>query len=99
MLTQEDDPKVIKHYGDAFFETNLAEILREQGCNTVFLCGLSATGCVLATHFGTYENNFNSFMIEDALISPNPEHTNNIEEMFKTINLSTLKFVIESICE
>ncbi|MBN2414523.1 isochorismatase family protein [bacterium] len=95
----ESDPKIVKHYGDAFYETDLAKILKDHGCNTVFLCGLSATGCVLATHFGTYENHFNSFMIEDALISPNAEWTNNIEKMFKTINLSALKFVIENICD
>ncbi len=36
----------------AFKHTGLNKILRERKCNILFLCGLSAVGCVLATYFG-----------------------------------------------
>ena len=45
------DPKVIKHYENGFTKTCLDSLIKELKVNTLFLCGLSATGCVLGTYF------------------------------------------------
>ncbi len=45
-----DDPKIVKTYGSSFTKTDLDKLLKEKDVNTVFLCGLSAVGCVLATY-------------------------------------------------
>jgi nicotinamidase-related amidase len=52
IMAQDEDPKIVKNYPNAFKKTELETLLREKGCNTVFLCGLSSTGCVLATYHG-----------------------------------------------
>lgn len=95
----ESDPKIIKHHGSAFSGTELAEMLKDKEVNTVFLCGLSATGCVLATYFGAHEHDLKVFMIEDALISWDATHTNMIEAIFNTVELGTLKFMVDYITE
>ena len=95
----DSDPKIIKHYGSAFSKTELAELLNENEINTIFLCGLSATGCVLATYFGAHEHKLQVFLVEDAIISWNAEHTNHIEEIFNTVELGTLKFMVDYIVE
>ena len=92
---KENYPMVIKHYGNSFNKTDLDKLLKEKDINTVFLCGLSATGCVLATYIGAGDNDYKAFMIKNALLSPNAEHTNFVEEIMTSIDLSTLIFLLE----
>lgn len=88
-------PMIIKHYGDAFNKTDLDKILKEKGINTVFLCGLSATGCVLATFIGASNHDYKVFMVKDALLSPDAAQTNVIEEIMNTVDLETMMFMFE----
>ena len=91
----EDDVKVIKNHPSAFADTNLEEILRAADRNTVFLCGLSATGCVLATYFGGMERDFMIFMVQEALLSHNAEYTHVIEDICYSVSLEDLRQVLE----
>lgn len=90
-----DLPMIIKHYGDGFNKTDLDKVLKEKGINTVFLCGLSATGCVLATFIGANNHDYKAFMVKDALLSPNAAQTNVIEEIMNTVDLETMMFMFE----
>lgn len=89
------DPKVVKSHSSAFTETDLEEILREGDRNTVFLCGLSATGCVLATYFGGTEREFMVCMVQEALLSGNAEYTEVIEDICYSVTLEELREVLE----
>ena len=90
-----ENPMIIKHYGDGFNKTDLDKVLKEKGINTVFLCGLSATGCVLATFIGASNHDYKVFMVKDALLSPDAAQTNVIEEIMNTVDLETMMFMIE----
>lgn len=92
---KDEDPKVIKNYANAFNKTNLEEVIREKEGNTLFLCGLSAVGCVLATYNGAQDRDFNVFMIKDALLSHNATYTDFVEEAFETVSVSTMKVMLE----
>lgn len=91
----DDDPKVIKNYADGFKKTDLDKILREKGINTLFLCGLSATGCVLATYHGAMNLDYDVFMIKDAIISGNAEHTNVVSQICESVSLDTFNFMMK----
>ena len=91
-----DDPKIIKNYPSAFKKTDLDKWLRENGNNTVFLCGLSAVGCVLATYWGANDLDFNAFMIKDALISHNSTYTDFVEDICETVTYTALKLMLEN---
>jgi len=80
-------------------KTNLKEILNEQGVNTLFLCGLSATGCVLATYFGAQERDYNVFMVEGALLSPSAEHTETIERIVDSVGWSGLELMLKAVTQ
>ena len=95
VIVTKDDPKVIKNYPSAFKKTELEKILREKGCNTVFLCGLSAVGCVLATYFGAEDLDFSTFMVKDALLSQSSAYTNFVEEICNSVNFSTLQLMLQ----
>jgi nicotinamidase-related amidase len=91
-----EDPKVVKNFASAFKKTDLEKVLRDKGCNTVFLCGLSAVGCVLATYFGATDLDYDAFMVKDALLSHNAEFTNSIEDIFNAVGYDAVKAMLEN---
>jgi len=90
------DPKVIKTYGDGFNKTELDKVVKSTGSNTLFLCGLSAVGCVLATWNGAQNHDHNAFMVKNAIISHDNEYTRNVEEMFEAVSYDMVKLIIEN---
>ncbi len=72
-------------------------MIKEKGCNSLYLRGLSATGCVLTTYSGAAERGYNTFMVEDALISQNHSRTKVIEEISNSVNIQTLLFMVDHI--
>ena len=71
-------------------------MLQEKGVNTVFMCGLSAVGCVLATWIGAQNNDYKAFMIKDALLSHDSDYTNAIEAMFDAVGPDIVTLVLEN---
>jgi nicotinamidase-related amidase len=93
-----DDPQIVKNYPDAFKKTNMDSLLKEKNVNTLFLCGLSATGCVLATYFGAVNLDYDVFMVKGALISADAVATGDVENICNTIDYWPLKMLLENIC-
>jgi nicotinamidase-related amidase len=91
-----DDPKIIKYYSDGFNKTDLDKVIKEHGSNTLFLCGLSAVGCVLATWIGAQNHDYKAFLVKDAIMSHNSDYTNNVEDMFDAVSYDVVKLILES---
>lgn len=96
VLIKPDDAKVIKTYPDGFNKTELDKVIKEKGCNTLFLCGLSAVGCVLATWIGAQNNDYKAFLVKDAIMSHNSEYTNNVEDMFDAVGYDVVKLILDN---
>jgi nicotinamidase/pyrazinamidase len=88
------DPKVIKTYPDGFNKTDLDKVIKATGSNTLFLCGLSAVGCVLATWIGAQNLDYKAFMVKKAIISHNAEYTKNVEEIFDAVPYDVVNLII-----
>jgi len=95
VLISPDDPKIIKTYSNAFNKTGLEKLLREKGCNVLFLCGLSADACVLATYQGAADLDFDAFLIREALISPDSAATRFVAGMCETVSYGALKVILK----
>ncbi len=93
---KDDDPMVVKNYGNSFKKTDLDKVLKERGVNTVFLVGLSAVGCVLATYHGADDLDYNVFMVKHALISHDAALTKSIYDICTNISPAALKLLIEN---
>ena len=91
-----EDPMVIKTYPDGFNKTDLDKVLKEKGCNTLFICGLSATGCALATYIGAFNYDYKAFLVKDAIMSPNKDYTTNIEIMFDAVGYEMIQLILEN---
>jgi len=90
---EKDDPKIIKTYPSSFNKTGLHEMLKEKGINTLFLCGLSSTGCVLATYLDAMNYDYEAFLVKDAILGPDAEQTNQIETIFNALDLNTINYM------
>lgn len=95
VIIEDDDPKVVKNFPSAFKKTDLEKILRDKKINTVFLCGLSAVGCVLATYYGAMDLDFEVFMVRNAIMSHDSEYTDFVEKITETVSFQTLRFMLE----
>ena len=96
VLIRDEDAKVIKTYGNGFNKTDLDIILKEKGSNTLFLCGLSAVGCVLATWIGAQDHDYKAFMIKNAIMSHNSGYTKNVEDMFDAVGYDIVQLILEN---
>ena len=92
-----EDQKIVKNFPSAFKKTELEKLLRETDRNMLFLCGLSATGCVLATYRGADDLDYDVFMVKDALISHNAAYTDVIEDICDSVTYKTLKTMLAQV--
>jgi nicotinamidase-related amidase len=90
-----EDTQIIKTYSDSFNKTNLDDVLKEKRSNVLFLCGLSAVGCVLATKTGAQNNDYKAFIVKDAIMSHNSDYTKNVEAMFDAISYDAVELIIQ----
>jgi nicotinamidase-related amidase len=96
ILIKPEDVQIIKAYSDGFNKTDLNKVLTANGTNTVFLCGLSAVGCVLATRTGAQNNDYKAFIVKDAIMSHSSEYTKNVETMFDAVSYDVLNLILEN---
>lgn len=95
VVIEESDPEIVKNFPSAFTKTELEKLLKEKECNTLYLCGLSAVGCVLATYHGAMEREFDVFMVKNALLSHKEEYTDMIEDITGAVSYTVLKAMLE----
>jgi nicotinamidase-related amidase len=91
-----EDTQVVKTYSDSFNKTKLDNILKEKGCNTVFLCGLSAIGCVLASKTGAQNHDYKAFIVKDAIMSHDSDYTKNVQVMFDAISYDAIELILDN---
>jgi len=90
------DPVVIKHRASGFKETDLDKILKEKGINTLFITGLSAVGCALATYIEAGDLGYNTFFVKYSLLSHDHDYTKKIEEMFGAVNYDVVRTMLDN---
>lgn len=61
------DVVVRKRRASAFFDTELADVLRERSIDTLLICGQTTSGCVRASAVDAYSHGFHTVVVEDAV--------------------------------
>lgn len=89
-----DDPVIVKTYPNSFTKTDLDKLLKDKGVNTLFLCGLSSVGCVLATYIGANDHDYKVFLLKDAIFCHKEEYTNQIETIFDAVGWDVVDLLI-----
>lgn len=87
---RDTDTKVVKHYPNGFNKTDLEAILREKGCDTVFIVGLSAVGCAMATFFGAIDLDLDPYFVQGGVAADTEEHVRAAEDICRAIEVGKL---------
>lgn len=79
---RENELVISKQYPSAFFGTSLASTLTSLGCDTVFLTGVSTSGCVRASCVDSMSHGFKTMVIAEACGDRHPDpHNANLFDM------------------
>ncbi|MDQ6421759.1 isochorismatase family cysteine hydrolase [Paenibacillus sp. LHD-117] len=70
---QQDDLIVTKEYSNAFWKTELEQVLSANGIKLVILSGFAAEHCVLFTYNGAIERGFKPILLQHGILSTNHE--------------------------
>ena len=87
---RETDFKVTKRHANAFASPDLGKRLRSEGCDTIVIVGLSASGCVLATYFSAFDYDVIPYLLKGCVASANEEHVRFAEDICDTLSLEEL---------
>lgn len=68
----EGEPVVTKQYASAFFGTSLASTLTSLGVDTVYLAGLTTSGCIRASTVDALQHGFLPFVVREAVGDRDP---------------------------
>lgn len=75
LAPEEDDYFILKPKHSAFFQTNLASLLKYLGATRLILTGIAADICVLFTANDAYMRDFHIIVPEDCIASEDPQRT------------------------
>ncbi|MDD1767433.1 MAG: cysteine hydrolase [Methanomassiliicoccales archaeon] len=90
----ETDARVIKNYPNAFNRTELEDVLAREEIDSVILCGLSATCCVLATYVGAEDRDLHPFFLRGGVAAGSEEKVRFAEEIFETLSVGALTQIL-----
>lgn len=65
--------EIIKRRDSAFWRTDLSDQLRRRGVDSVLVAGVQSHTCIAATAADAYADNLRTWLISDAIASPDPD--------------------------
>lgn len=89
-----EDKWIIKTYQNAFNKTELGSLLKEQGCDTVVLAGLSAMNCVLTTYYGAYDVDLSPYLLRGAVAGPDQTSIDLVEKICDTLSIRAVNQIL-----
>ncbi len=89
------DVHIHKTYGNSFNKTNLIEVLRERGVDTVIITGFCAEYCVLSTCRGAQDVDLTPIILRGSLASTIPDNIKFIESISDVVSYGALKKMLE----
>jgi len=85
------EPIVEKRFGDAFQETDLANVLTDRGIDELLVCGMQSDFCVVATVRGAMKRGYGVTLVENAhatYASDGKTEREIIDELHRSLRLS-----------
>ncbi|KIQ18244.1 isochorismatase [Rhodococcus sp. Leaf7] len=88
---------VTKQYASAFFGTSLAATLTAQGIDTLYICGLTTSGCIRASATDALQHGFRPLVVADACgdREPGMHESNLLDLRAKYADVLTLAEAVE----
>jgi len=92
---QQDEKRIIKHYGNSFNKTGLLEYLLEEKIDTIIITGYCAEECVLSTYRGALNHDLTPIILKNAIASGSNENLKFVENIHDIITIKVLEKLIK----
>lgn len=91
-----DDIVIHKAYNNAFWETELEQILKGHGIEAVVVSGFAAEYCVLFSYNGAKERGFKAFVLQHGVAGETEAGIDAIQSLRPVISYEALSFILKS---
>ncbi len=89
------DLVVHKHECNAFFDTNLHELLKDRGIELVVVCGYHAENCVLFTYNGACELGYTAAILQNGIAGSNYLDVQNVQLKRPVVSHTVLELMLK----
>ncbi len=96
LVVMEEDMVLEKRRFSAFFKTDLDQTLRTYGIDTVAVCGMTSSFCVLATAFDSVCHDFYTIILEDCTCAHKGDVHRIVMDLYRNTPLLPIFRVMES---
>jgi nicotinamidase-related amidase len=90
------DILMAKEFSNAFWKTDLEQLLRENGVEFVIVAGFAAEQCVTFTVNGAIERDFQAAILQKGVLSTQPEAITSIYRDRHMISYPVIEFLMET---
>ncbi len=97
VITDESDIQIHKSKENAFWETDLEQILRDKQVEHVIVSGFAVPYCVLSTYLGAKERGFGVSFLQNGIAGIEKEQVKQLQYERDVINYKALRFLISKI--
>ena len=94
---EDSDYRIVKTYSNAFWKTELEELLKDLEVEYVVCCGYAANHCVLFTYNGARERDINSALLQRGIVGLGKDDAAQVQLQRDTISYYTIKFMLEKL--
>lgn len=95
LIVSQGDFKVGKSYCNAFWETELDDMLKDEGVDAVIVCGFAAEHCLLFTYNGARERGYKSFLLQNGIAGFDHEEIKRIQLLRPVISYDALEYFLK----
>lgn len=89
------DLKITKENSNAFWKTQLEQILLENGIDFLIISGFAAEYCVLSTYNGAGERGFKSVILQQGVLSTDNDAITSIYKYRNVISYPVVEYLVD----
>lgn len=97
ITVEPNDICLAKEFSNAFWKTDLEQLLREHGVEFVIIAGFAAEHCVTFTINGAQERGFQAAILQKGILSTQPDAITSIYRDRHMISYPVIEFLMETI--
>lgn len=94
LLTSEKDFYVNKSFCNAFWKTELDNILKREDVDCVVISGFAAEHCVLFTYNGAIERGYHTFLLQNGVVGFDDDETKRIQLLRSVVSYEALEYFL-----
>ena len=95
LVVSENDFFVHTTYSNAFWNTELDNILKSEGVDCVIISGFAVEHCVLFTYNGAIERGYNTYLLQNGIAGFDDDEIKRIHLLRSVVNYGALEYFLK----